>query len=88
MNAARSERFGDRQAVRHGSMRVLARLAGARRNIRRKPRSAEQQAMLRAMAMGAVSQQLESGRLQRVGPREYVLRVGRDHPSTSDSAER
>jgi hypothetical protein len=73
--AARVEDFARRRAMRPGSMKALAKLAEARPRIRRKPRTDEQQRMLRRMALVAVDQRRESGRMERVGPREYVVHV-------------
>jgi hypothetical protein len=73
--AARVEDFASRRALRPGGMRALAKMAVARPRIRRKPRTDEQQRMLRRMALVAVNQRRESGRLEQVGPREYALHV-------------
>ncbi len=73
MMAARVADFANRQAIRPGSMRVLAKMAEPRSRIRRKPRTEEQQRMLRKLALAAVNQRRDSGRLERVGAREYIL---------------
>ena len=76
MSGVRSEDYRDRLAVRPGSMRALAKLAQTQQRVRCRSRSAEQRAMLKAMAVAAVRRRTDSGQLKRVGPREYVLYGG------------
>ncbi len=69
-------RVGDwatRPGLRPGVVRRLALISGAGRRIRRKPRTEEQSDMLRHMALVSIRQRVESGRLERIGPREYIL---------------
>jgi hypothetical protein len=60
-------------------MRASARLAQNKHRVRRKPRTSEESAMLMRMALASVRERKASGRLVRVGLREYVL-----HPRVRD----
>lgn len=69
----RHEEFASRRArVKHSS-REMAKLASARSHSARRPRSAEEAAVIRRMALGAIRTRERLGMLERVGPREYVL---------------
>lgn len=61
------------RAVRARTIPEMARLAQHRR-VRRRPRSAEERAMIIRSAVAAVGRREREGRLVRLGPREYAVR--------------
>ena len=67
--------------IRSGSVRALAKFAGGPKRIRRRPRTDDDRAMIRRMAMLEVARRVAEGRLVRLGPREYEL-----HPRTTPGA--
>lgn len=74
---AREEVYGARHVLRPGSVRALVRAAQARtaRGPRHTPRSVEERKMLLHMAAVAANDRVDTGRLERVGPREYRLHL-------------
>lgn len=60
-----------------GSVRALARFAGGPRRVRRRPRTSEDRAIIRRMALVELARRSREGRLVRIGPREYELRPRR-----------
>ena len=64
------------RAARASTLPEMARLAQHRR-IRRKPRSAEERAMIIHSVVAAVERREREGRLVQLGPREYAVRPGR-----------
>lgn len=74
----RHEEFASRRArVEHGS-REMAKLASARTHSARRPRAAEEAAVIQRMALSAIRTREQRGVLERVGPREYVLHKSAD----------
>lgn len=63
------------RAMRARTLPEMARLAQYRR-IRRKPRTAEERAMIIRSVVAAVERREREGRLVRLGPREYAVRPG------------
>lgn len=61
------------RAMRASTLPEMVRLAQHRRT-RRKPRTAEQRAMIIRSAVAAVERREREGRLVRVGPGEYEVR--------------
>ena len=57
-----------------GSVRALAMLADEKRGPRLRPRTEDDRAIIRRMALIEVSARRAGGRLVRLGPREYELR--------------
>ena len=62
----------------------MARLAGAGRRVRHKPRSEEERAVLIRMAAGGMQRRVASGRLIQTGPRSWrmILRQSSIRPAT------
>jgi hypothetical protein len=60
---------------RAGSVRALARFAQGPRRIRRRPRTEDDRALIRRMALAEIACRAREGRLVRVGEREYELRL-------------
>lgn len=56
-----------------GSVRALATLADRRKRVRRRPRTADDRALIARMALLEVERRRAEGRLVRLGPREYEL---------------
>lgn len=67
-----------------GSVRALAVLAGGPRRVRRRPRTADDRALIARMALLEVERRQAEGRLVRLGPREYELHL---RPSHGDGCE-
>lgn len=61
------------RAARASTLPEMAKLAQYRR-IRRKPRSAEERAMIIRSVVAAVKRRERDGRLVQLGPREYAVR--------------
>ena len=90
MGPMRESQLGTTQARRAAGVRAALRIAAGPRNVRRKPRSAEERAVIVAMASAGMRRRVEAGRLQANGPRAYTVltetggpAVCDDHPSTT-----
>jgi hypothetical protein len=56
-----------------GSVRALAIMADRGRVVRRRPRTDDDRAIIRRMALLEIAARFAEGRLVRLGPREYEL---------------
>lgn len=68
----RARPFDGREAARLSQRLSIARRAGSSRT-----RSAEDVAIITRMMLVEIDRRISEGRLVRLGPREYVLRVGK-----------
>jgi hypothetical protein len=71
-DTSRAMHYRDRPRA---SARALAALASGPRRVRRRPRSVDERALIRRMALLAVAQREAEGRLVRVGHRHYIMRT-------------
>jgi len=68
-------RSADLPIRRSGSVRALARFAQGPKRVRRRPRTEDDRALIRRMALAEIACRAQEGRLVRIGEREYVLRL-------------
>jgi len=71
----RTEDYATRSALAPGGTRRIALLAQGQRRVRRRPRTEEELRMLSHMARVAIRRRESDGCLERIGPREYVMRT-------------
>jgi hypothetical protein len=73
-------------AFPRGSMAAIARLAGGKKRVRRKPRTDDDRALIARMALVEVERRIADGRLVRLGPREYEMRPRAVAPPSTRNA--
>ena len=85
--------LGTPDARRSAGVRTALRIAAGPRAVRRRPRSAEERAVIVSMASAGIRRLIASGRLREDGPRAYTLfpqtqylPVHDDHPSTTGAS--